>query len=159
MLVESVRQDPAWNGGNYTTQPPSLRLANNMFIFGTNGGTLAYHQNAGTHAQADKLVDDRLAAPVTADANDFIYQWGSSADYNAMPGLSKIKVPVLAINSADDERNPPETGLMQAALKDLPNARLLLIPASSATRGHGTTGQAKFYARELDQFIKGLPAR
>ena len=158
MLVESIRQDPAWNGGNYTSQPPSLRLANNLFIFGTNGGTLGYQQNAGSHAQADKLVDERLAAPVTADANDFIYQWGSSADYNAMPNLARIKVPVLAINSADDERNPPETGLMQAALKDLPNARLLLIAASSATRGHGTTGMARFYARELEQFIKGLPA-
>jgi homoserine O-acetyltransferase len=114
---------------------------------------------AGTHAQADKLVDERLAAPVTADANDFIYQWGSSADYNAAPGLSRIKVPVLAINSADDERNPPETGIMQAALKEVPSAQLLLIPASAETRGHGTTGMAKFYVRELEQFIQGLPAR
>jgi len=159
MLVESIKQDPAWNNGNYTTQPPSLRLANNMFVFATNGGTLAYQAIAGTHAQADKLVDERLAAPVTADANDFIYQWGSSADYNAAPGLSKIKVPVLAINSADDERNPPETGIMQAALKDVPGAQLLLIPASAETRGHGTTGMARFYVRELTRFIQGLPVR
>ncbi|WP_432240829.1 alpha/beta fold hydrolase [Herbaspirillum robiniae] len=159
MLVESIRQDPAWNNGNYTVQPPSLRLANNMFIFATNGGTLAYQQMAGTHAQADKLIDERLAAPVTADANDFIYQWGSSADYNAMPGLAKIRVPLLAINSADDERNPPETGILQAALKDLPNAAVMLIPASAETRGHGTTGMARFYAAQLDQFIKALPAR
>ncbi|EOA02471.1 hypothetical protein HFRIS_022248, partial [Herbaspirillum frisingense GSF30] len=129
------------------------------FVFATNGGTLAYQAMAGTHAQADKLVDERLAAPVTADANDFIYQWGSSADYNAAPGLSKIKVPVLVINSADDERNPPETGILQAALKDVPSAQLLLIPASAETRGHGTTGMAKFYARELEQFIQALPQR
>ncbi|WDZ97063.1 alpha/beta fold hydrolase [Herbaspirillum sp. WKF16] len=159
MLVESIRQDPAWNNGNYTAQPPSLRLANNMFVFATTGGTLAYQQMAGTHAQADKLVDERLAAPVTADANDFIYQWGSSADYNAMPGVSKIKVPVLAINSADDERNPPETGLLQSVLKDLPNARLMLIPASAETRGHGTTGMARFYAQQVDSFLKALPPR
>ncbi|MBB5390692.1 MULTISPECIES: alpha/beta fold hydrolase [unclassified Herbaspirillum] len=159
LLVESIRQDPAWNNGNYTVQPPSLRLANSMFVVATNGGTLAYQQIAGTRAQADKLVDERLAAPVTADANDFIYQWGSSADYNAMPGLPKIKVPLLAINSADDERNPPETGLLQDVLKGMPNAQLLLIPASVQTRGHGTTGMARFYARQLDEFIKGLPAR
>ncbi|KKB62463.1 hypothetical protein WM40_17420 [Robbsia andropogonis] len=157
MLVESIKQDPAWNNGNYTTQPPSLRLANNMFIFATTGGTLGYQKIAGTHAQADKLVDERLAAPVTADANDFIYQWGSSADYNAMPTLTNIKVPLLAINSADDERNPPQTGVLQAAIKHLPNARVLLIPASDKTRGHGTTGMAKFYAQQLQQFIQSLP--
>ena len=157
MLVESIRQDPAWNNGNYTVQPPSLRLANTMFVFATNGGTLAYQAIAGTHAQADKLVDERLAAPVTADANDFIYQWGSSADYDAAPGLSKIRVPVLAINSADDERNPPETGIMQAALQQVPGAQLLLIPASAETRGHGTTGMARFYARELARFMQALP--
>lgn len=159
LLVESIRQDPAWNNGNYTVQPPSLRLANAMFVIGTNGGTLAYQQIAGTHAQADKLVDERLAAPVTADANDFIYQWGSSADYNAMPGLPKIKVPLLVINSADDERNPPETGVLQDVLKGMPNAQLLLIPASAQTRGHGTTGIARFYARQLGEFIQSLPAR
>nr|WP_198983270.1 alpha/beta fold hydrolase [Herbaspirillum sp. ASV7] len=157
MLVESIRQDPAWNNGNYTVQPPSLRLANNMFVFATNGGTLAYHAIAGTHARADKLVDERLAAPVTADANDFIYQWGSSADYDAAPGLAKIRVPVLAINSADDERNPPETGIMQAALQQVPGAQLLLIPASAETRGHGTTGMARFYVRELARFMQTLP--
>lgn len=158
MLVESIRQDPAWNQGNYQTQPPSLRLAKTMFEFATSGGTLNYQEIAGTHAQADALVDKRLAASVAVDANDFIYQWESSADYNAEPGLSKIKVPVLAINAADDERNPPETGLMQAALKQVPSARYLLIPGSADTRGHGTTGLARLYAAELAQFVAKLPS-
>lgn len=157
MLVESIRQDPAWNQGNYQTQPPSLRLAKTMFEFATSGGTLNYQEIAGTHAQADALVDKRLAASVAVDANDFIYQWESSADYNAEPGLSKIKVPVLAINAADDERNPPETGLMQAALKQVPSARYLLIPGSADTRGHGTTGLARLYAAELAKFVDQLP--
>ena len=81
----------------------------------------------------------------------------TSADYNAMPTLTNIKVPLLAINSADDERNPPQTGVLQAAIKHLPNARVLLIPASDKTRGHGTTGMAKFYAQQLQQFIQSLP--
>jgi len=159
MLVESIRQDPAWNGGNYTTQPPSLRLANTMFGIATAGGTLAYQALAPTRAQADKIVDDRLNAPVTADANDFIYQWGSSADFNAMPNLTRIQAPVLAINSADDERNPPETGTMVAAMKQLKNAELYLIPASAETRGHGTTSFSKFYARQVGAFLKTLPQR
>jgi len=157
LLVESIKQDPAWDHGNYQTQPPSLRLAKTMFEVATSGGTLNFQEIAGTHAKADELVDKRLAAPVTVDANDFIYQWEASADYNAEPGLAKIKVPVLAINSADDERNPPETGIMQEALKQVPSARLLLIPASTETRGHGTTGLARLYAADLAQFINKLP--
>lgn len=154
LLVESIKQDPAWNNGNYSAQPPSLRLANALFSVGTSGGTLAYQAAAPTRALADKLVDERLAAAQSADANDFIYQWQSSADYNAAPGLGKIQAPVLAINSADDERNPPETGTLEASLRQLKNAQLVLIPASAETRGHGTTGMARFYARELGQFMQ-----
>ncbi|MGC6370911.1 alpha/beta fold hydrolase [Pseudomonas sp. K2I15] len=154
LLVESIKQDPAWNNGNYSVQPPSLRLANALFSVGTSGGDLAYQAAAPTRAQADKLVDERLNAPQTADANDFIYQWQSSADYNATPGLNKIQAPVLVINSADDERNPPETGRLEASMRELKDARLLLIPASAETRGHGTTGMAKFYTKELGQFMQ-----
>ncbi|MCS3468039.1 homoserine O-acetyltransferase [Pseudomonas sp. JUb42] len=154
MLVESIKQDPAWKDGNYTSPPPSLRTANVMFGLATSGGTLAYQTLAPTRAQADKLVDERLAAPLPGDANDFIYQWQSSADYDPSQQLSAIKAPLLAINSADDERNPPETGTMQSALAQLKNARLVLIPASSETRGHSTTGFARFYARELGEFMQ-----
>ncbi|KRP51183.1 alpha/beta fold hydrolase [Pseudomonas poae] len=154
LLVESIKQDPAWNNGSYSAQPPSLRLANAMFSVGTSGGTLAYQAAAPTRALADKLVDERLNAAQTADANDLIYQWQSSADYNAALGLSKIQAPMLVINSADDERNPPETGRLEASMKELKQARLLLIPASADTRGHGTTSMAKFYRKELGQFMQ-----
>jgi len=157
MLVESIRQDPTWNNGNYTSQPPSLRLANTMFVIATSGGTMAYQTQAPTRAQADKMVDERLAAPVTADANDFIYQWSSSADFNAMPALGRIQAPLLAINSADDERNPPETGTMTAALQQMKKAELYVIPASAETRGHGTTGMARFYAKQLAAFLNSVP--
>ncbi len=130
LLVESIKQDPAWNNGNYTTQPPSLRLANAMFSIGTSGGNLAYQAAAPSRALADKYVDDRLNSPQTSDANDFIYQWQSSADYDASKGLNKIQAPVLAINAADDERNPPETGLLEGSLREIRNSRLLLIPAA-----------------------------
>ena len=90
----------------------------------TSGGTLAYQAIAPTHAKADKLVDKRLAAPFTADANDFIYQWDASRDYDAAPGLERITAAVLAINSADDERNPPETGIMERELKRVKNGML-----------------------------------
>jgi homoserine O-acetyltransferase/O-succinyltransferase len=159
LLIETVRSDPDYQDGNYTAQPRSIKLANVFFAVGTNGGTLAFQKLAPTRAQADKLIDDRLAAPFRADANDYLYAWDSSRDYNASPGLEKIEAALLAINSADDERNPPETGIMERELKRVKNGRLLLIPASEETRGHGTTGMAKFYARHLQEFLQSVPQR
>jgi homoserine O-acetyltransferase len=130
-----------------------------MFGIATAGGTLAYQMLAPTGAAADKNVDDRLKAPFIADANDFIYQWESSHDYNPSAGLEKIDATVLAINAADDERNPPETGLMDAALKRIRNAKLLLIPASSDSRGHLTTGSAKLYKQQLQELLQTAPQK
>ncbi len=153
MLIESIKNDPAWAEGNYTQQPPALKTANIMFSIATTGGTLAYQKKAPTRAEADKMVDERLAAPVTADANDFIYIWGSSANYNAQPALNRITAPMLIINSADDERNPVETGTLAGELKQIKQAELFLIPASTETSGHGTMMSAKFYSEKLKAFL------
>jgi homoserine O-acetyltransferase len=123
------------------------------------GGTLAYQPLAPTHDKANKLVDALLARPFVGDANDFLYQWGASADYDPSSGLAQIAADVLAINSADDERNPPETGVTEAAMKRVKNGRLYLIPASEETRGHGTTAMARFYAAALREFLEKAPQR
>ncbi len=159
MIVDAVRNDPAWLGGNYTTQPPMLHVANAFFGIATSGGSLAYQNLAPTREAADKLLDERLAAPFTVDANDTLYQWDSSRDYDPAPRLDRIRAPLLAINSADDERNPPETGLLAAAVQRLPAGHIYLIPASTETRGHGTTGMAKFYAPQLAAFLATAPRR
>jgi homoserine O-acetyltransferase/O-succinyltransferase len=157
LIVDSIRNDPDWKDGDYTAQPKAFRTAAVFFGIATSGGTLAYQKMAPTRAQADKLLDERLTAPFTADANDTLYQWESSGDYDASPGLSRITAELLAINAADDERNPPETGLMEAALKQVRNGRLYLIPASEETRGHGTTGMARFYAQPLAELLQRAP--
>lgn len=154
LLVESIRQDPAYANGNYREQPPSLQMSNVFFATATNGGTLALQAAAPTRAAADALVEARLGARVTADANDFVYQWDSSRDYDPSAQLDRIRARVLAINAADDERNPPETGVMQAAMQRVPNGRLLLIPASEATTGHGTTGNALLWRGALGEFLR-----
>ena len=159
LLIEMIRSDPDYNDGNYTTQPRVMKLANTFFAVGTNGGMLAYQKLAPTRAMADKLVEERLAAPFRADANDYLYQWDSSRDYNPSPSLGRIEAALLAINSADDERNPPETGMMERELKRMKNGRLYLIPASDETRGHGTTAMAKFYKQQLQDFLQAAPKR
>jgi homoserine O-acetyltransferase len=159
LLIESIRRDPAYNNGDYTTQPPLMRVVHLLFNTATNGGTLAYWRLAPTGKQADELVDERLAAPFNTDANDYIYQWEASSGYNPSPGLEKIEAVLLAINSADDERNPPETGIMNGELKRIKNGRLYLIPASDSTSGHGTASSAKFYTEELQELLRTAPKR
>ncbi len=159
MMIETIRSDPEWNGGNYSRQPQSLRLANAFFGIATSGGTLAYQKLAPTREKADKLVDARLAARPDADANDLIYQYDSARDYDPSPALERIEATLLAINSADDERNPQETGITAQAIKRVKNGRLYLIPASEDTRGHGTTGSAKYYSHELRELLQTAPSR
>jgi homoserine O-acetyltransferase len=159
LLIEMVESDPDYRGGDYTSPPKALRIANVFFALATSGGNIALQKAAPTSAKADEIVKARLAAPMNADANDFIYQWGSSRDYDASAKLEQITATVLAINAADDERNPPETELMADAMKRVKNGRLLLIPASAATSGHATTGNAKFYASELGEILKAAPRR
>jgi len=159
MMIETIRNDPDYNNGNYTSQPRMMKYAVATYGFASSGGTLAYQDQAPTAAKADHMVDERLAAPLTTDANDFIYQWQASHDYDASAGLSRIEARLLAINSVDDERNPPETGVTLDALSHVKNGKIYLIPASEETRGHGTTGNAKFYKDQVEQFLRSAPAR
>jgi homoserine O-acetyltransferase len=158
-MIETIRNDPDYNGGSYTAQPRMMKYAINAYQIASGGGTLGYQTLAPTTAKADKMVDDRLATPVTADANDFIYQWQASHDYDPSPGMERIEATLLAINAADDERNPPETGVTEAAIKRLKNGRLYLIPASPETRGHLTTGNAAFYQEQLRELLQSAPQR
>lgn len=159
LMIELIRRDPDFNDGNYTTQPKSTAFASVFYATGTNGGNLALQKAAPTREAADKLLTQRLSANFTADANDWIYQWESSRDYNPAPKLDRITAHVLVINSADDERNPPETGLLEAAMKQVKNGKLLLIPASADTAGHGTTGSARHWKATLQEFLAAVPVR
>jgi homoserine O-acetyltransferase/O-succinyltransferase len=158
-MIETIRNDPDYKGGNYTAPPRMMKYAIGAYRIASAGGTLAYQSLAPTAAKADKMVDEQLALPVTADANDFIYQWEASHDYDPSAAMEKIEATLLAINAADDERNPPETGVTEAAIKRIKNGKLYLIPASTETRGHLTTGNAAFYKQQLQELLQMAPQR
>ncbi len=157
LIVDSITGDPEWNNGNYTKQPRSAQFASVYYALATNGGDQALYKAAPTRTKADQLLDARLKAPFTADANDTLYAWSSSGDYNASPNLHRIQAALLAINAADDERNPPSTGIMERELGRVKGAKYLLIPASEDTAGHGTTGSARWYARQVADWLATVP--
>jgi len=154
MMIELIRSDPEWNGGNYTKQPRSLQLAQTFFSIATSGGTQPLQKAAPTREKADQLVNQRLAQTSRADANDVIYQYESARDYNPAAKLESIKGRLLAINSADDERNPTELGIMEREIKRVKHGQYMLIPASSETAGHGTTGRAKWWKHHLAELLR-----
>ncbi len=157
LITDSIKNDPEWNGGNYIKQPKSLQFASVFYGIATLGGNQGLYKAAPTREKADAILNQRLTAPFVGDANDNLYQWDSSRDYNPSAGLERIQAAVLAINSADDERNPPETGIMDREIKRVKNGRVYLIPGSELTAGHGTTGQAKFWKQQLADFLQSLP--
>ncbi len=154
MAIENIERDPAWQGGNYTTEPKEgLRSASELlFIMGS--APLVQQKAAPTRAAAEHFIDNYLDRVVTTeDADDFIYQFDASRDYNPEPGLSKITVPVMYINSADDFINPPELGIAERLAKQMPHARFVLLPITDQTRGHGTHTQAAIWRDYLVQLL------
>ena len=157
LIVDSIRNDPEWMNGNYTKQPKSAQFASVFYGFATNGGNQALYKAAPTRDKADALLESRLKAPFAADANDVLYQWDSSRDYDPSAGLERIEATLLAINSADDERNPPEVGVLDREIKRVKHGRVLLIPGSPDTAGHGTTASAKWWKKQLDELLRNAP--
>ena len=154
LVADMIRNDPEWNGGNYAKQPRSLQMAQLYFGVATSGGTRALHQAAPTREKADQILDQRLAQSSGADANDVIYSMLASRDYDPAPRLETIQARVLAINSADDERNPPELGILEREIKRVKQGRYVLIPAGPETRGHGTMGLAKLWKQHLAELLQ-----
>ena len=157
LIIDAIRNDPEWMNGNYTRQPRSLQFASVFYGIATSGGNQGLYQAAPTRDKADQLLNQRLTTPFRGDANDHLYQWEASGDYDASADLERIQAMLLVINSADDERNPPELGLLDREIKRVKNGRVLLIPASEQTIGHGTTSQARFWKHELAELLRSAP--
>jgi homoserine O-acetyltransferase/O-succinyltransferase len=158
MLIDAVRTDPAWDGGNYKEQPPNLRIANVWFSIATSNGEKRLAKIGHTREAADAYVDKRLAEATAPDANDAMYQWNASRDFDPTADLGKIKAALLVINSEDDERYPPELDTLEKGMAAIGHGEVYIIPATEETSGHGTTGsQAALYADRLATFLAGVP--
>jgi len=154
MIIDAIRNDPDWHGGDYAAQPPRLRTAAEMLCFMSNHRALR-QKEAPTLAKTDEVLDKFVDGIVKADdANDVLYALEASCDYDPGPNLEKIRAPLLAINSADDLINPPELGILEREIKRVPKGRAVVIPLSDKTHGHGSHTLAALWKDQLMSLLK-----
>lgn len=154
MVIDAIRNDPAWDGGDYRSEPPSLRTAIGM-VWLVSSNPVLREDEAPTLAQADQVFEAYVDnAMKTSDANDMLYAVAASHDYDPGPALGKIEAPLLAVNSADDLVNPPELGILEREIKRVPHGRAIVIPYGPATRGHGSHTVAVLWKQYLVDLLK-----
>ena len=156
MIIDDIRADPEWNKGEYTYQPRGLVAAIQILLL-MGSSPLQWHKTAPTRDDADRFLGEQMRARLAnADANDMLYQFDASRDYDPSPALERIAAPLLAINSADDLINPPELGLMERLIRRVKKGHYVLIPISDQTRGHGTHSLPEIWQSHLKEFMEGL---
>ncbi len=156
IVMDSIRNDPGWRGGDYETQPAGLRTGVQMLIF-MGGNSRMRQASAPTLQAADEYLDRGTSGMLRGtDANDLLYALDASRDYDPGPALEQIRAPLLAINFADDLINPPELGVLEREIRRVPKGRAVLIPESDLTVGHGTHTKAVVWKGHLAVFMKSL---
>ncbi|MEW6208879.1 MAG: alpha/beta fold hydrolase [Acidobacteriota bacterium] len=154
MIIDSIRNDPEWNNGEYKTQPRGLVSAIYTLLFMTSS-PLQWQKQAPTKDAADQFFDNLVRNQLSrADANDMLYAFDASRDYDPAPALERIKAALLAINSADDQVNPPELGILEREIKRVKRGRYVLIPVSDQTRGHGTHSLPALWKQHLVELLR-----
>ena len=155
VITESIRNDPDYNGGDYVKQPshwiytiPAQRIMT--------GSRVRTYEAAPTRAKAielfDKIVDDARRL----DANDYLYGFEASWDYDPEPDLGKIKARLLSVNFADDMVNALELGLVERAVAKIPNARSVIVPASDKSHGHFGSRYPELWKHYLVELLDSL---
>jgi homoserine O-acetyltransferase len=154
MVIDPIRDDPEWNNGEYKSQPRGLTTAIYTLLYMTSS-PLQWYKQAPTRDAADKLFDDMVRRQAArTDANDMLYAFDASRDYDPAPNLEKIKARLIAINSADDQVNPPELGVLEKEIKRVKHGQYVLIPIGDKTRGHGTHSLPELWKEHLSRLLQ-----
>jgi homoserine O-acetyltransferase len=154
MIKDAIMTDPEWKNGEYQQQPHGLQCAIDiLFIMGSS--PLQLQKQAPTRDAADKFihkyVDEHMQS---TDANDMLYYFDASRNYNPEPNLERITVPLTAINSADDVINPPELKIIDRDIQRVKNGKFVLLPITDQTRGHGTHSLPAIWGNYLKELLE-----
>jgi homoserine O-acetyltransferase len=154
LIIDSIRTDPEWQDGDYQKPPRGLRIALEMsFLMGEN--PLLQQKAAPTLDRADEILARSVNNSMrTVDANNYMYAYDASHDYDPGPDLGKIQAPLIAVNTADDLINPPELGILEARIKEVPHGQAFVLPLSDQTRGHGSHTIAKLWKNHLADLLQ-----
>lgn len=153
LIVDAIRNDPQWNGGNYEQPPQSLQTALGIAAISTASAARLY-RDAPTQEATDRLLERMVQQRMqSTDANDFVYAWDASRDYDPAPGLENIRAAVTAVNFADDQRYPPQLGIMEREIGRVARGKYVLVPAGEHTRGHASAARAKLWKEYLVQLL------
>jgi homoserine O-acetyltransferase len=154
MVIDSIKNDPEWQQGEYAKQPRGLASALHILLI-MSSCPLQLQKQAPSRDAADQFLEKQMQTRLPPlDANDLIYQFDSSREYNPEPLLDKIMAPLVAINSADDVINPPELSLMERAMPKIKHGRYILLPISDKTRGHGTHSYPEIWKEHLAELLE-----
>jgi homoserine O-acetyltransferase len=154
MIIDTIQQDPEWKNGDYTKQPRAAMLGAGQIFTLANTAPLADQKRLPTREAADKDVETTEAAfTATYDANDLLYAFLASFDYDATPELEKITAPFLLVNSADDFINPPELGIAERDMKRVKHGRFVMLPATETSHGHGMHSWGAFWQADLKKLL------
>ena len=154
MIIDSIRSDPEWKNGEYSSQPRGLVSAHYILML-MSSSALQWQKQAPTRDAADQFMENWVARRAEkADANDLLYQFEASRNYDPAPKLETIKAPLLAINSADDVINPPELGILEREIKRVPKGRAIILPITDKTRGHGTHTFPEIWQQHLAELLR-----
>lgn len=153
MLMDSIRNDPTWRNGDYTEQPTGLIHAIHMLLMMVNS-PLQWQLHAPTRDEADTYLYELIEQyRQQFDANDMLYYFDASHDYNPQPELEKIVAPLTAVNSADDQVNPPELAILECEIKRVPRGRAVVLPITDQLRGHGSHSLPTLWQHYLAELL------
>jgi homoserine O-acetyltransferase len=156
MVTSAITSDPAWKNGEYTAPIHGMQEAIDILLL-MGSSPLQWQKNYPTREKADAYLEQQRKARIaTTDANDMLYYFDASRNYNPDPNLEKIKARVLFINSADDQINPPELGIAEREITRVKDGRFVLLPITDQTRGHGTHSLPAIWGSYLAELLHSL---